>query len=72
MVQRPVIETAPRITIEKAKAKWGQRDNKVVFVDVRQPEEYAEGHIPGARPIELRDIIRRADEVPRDSEVITY
>ena len=72
MVQRPVTETAPRITIEEAKAKWGQRDNKVVFVDVRHAEDYAEDHIPGALLIELRDIIRRADELPREAEIITY
>lgn len=28
---------------------------KVVFVDVREPEEFAERHIPGARSIPVRD-----------------
>ena len=28
---------------------------KVVFVDVREPQEYAEKHIPGARSIPVRD-----------------
>jgi len=69
--QRPMTETVPRITLEEARARWEQRDN-VVFVDVRHAEEYGAGHIPGARFIELRDIIRRADELPADAEIITY
>lgn len=33
-----------------------RRGKKVVFVDVREPDEFAESHIPGALNITLRDI----------------
>ncbi|MPZ61972.1 MAG: MBL fold metallo-hydrolase [Propionibacteriales bacterium] len=34
-------------------------------LDIRQTSEYAAGHIPGARHIELGDLPRRTDELPR-------
>ena len=47
----PVETTAPveyhKITAEEAKARMDSGD-PVLVVDVRTPEEYADGHIPGA------------------------
>ncbi len=40
------------------------------LLDVRQPDEYKEGHIPGAALIPLGELTRRADELPRDREII--
>jgi rhodanese-related sulfurtransferase len=34
------------------------------FVDVRQPEEYVEGHVPGAMLIPLAEVPDRLAEVP--------
>jgi hydroxyacylglutathione hydrolase len=42
-----------------------------VFVDVREPEEWAEGRIPGALHIPLGELARRSDEVPAEGSVIT-
>jgi rhodanese-related sulfurtransferase len=39
-------------------------------LDVRQPEEYAAGHIAGARLIPLGELQGRADELPRDREIV--
>ena len=44
----------------------------VVLVDVRPPEEYAAGHIDGARSLPLEELERRLGELPLDCEVIAY
>ena len=47
---------------------------KAVAVDVREPDEYAVGHIPGAKLLPLGQVIDRAAEVlmeaAREKEVI--
>jgi rhodanese-related sulfurtransferase/DNA-binding HxlR family transcriptional regulator len=44
----------------------------VVLVDVRPKEEYAAGHIEGARSIPLSELERRLAELPADAEVVAY
>jgi rhodanese-related sulfurtransferase/predicted transcriptional regulator len=44
----------------------------VVLVDVRPQEEYAAGHIEGARSIPLEELERRLSELPRGREVVAY
>ena len=41
-------------------------------IDVRGVDEYAAGHIPGARHIPGDEITRRLDEVPRERPVVPY
>src|SRR5918911_5728138 len=43
-----------------------------VLVDVRPAEEYAAGHIDGARSIPIDELARRLAELPEDREVIAY
>lgn len=42
------------------------------LLDVRTPEEFAEGHVPGAKNIPVADIAERAAEVPKDRPVVVY
>jgi rhodanese-related sulfurtransferase len=42
----------------------------IFILDVRQPEEYAEGYVPKAHLIPLGEIDGRLDEIPRDKPVI--
>lgn len=44
----------------------------VVLVDVRPREEYAAGHIEGARSIPIAELERRLAELPADREVVAY
>lgn len=44
----------------------------VVIIDVRHPEQYAAGHIKGARSFPMTDIEARASELPRDKQIVTY
>jgi rhodanese-related sulfurtransferase len=41
-----------------------------LVVDVRQPEEYAAGHIAGSKLIPLGDLSKRLNELPKDREII--
>lgn len=40
------------------------------IVDVRQPEEYADGHVPGAPLIPLASVAERLGEFPSSGEVL--
>ena len=39
---------------------------KAQAVDVREPDEFAVGHIPGAKLLPLGDVLTRAEEVMPD------
>lgn len=45
------------------------RADGATVVDVREPEEYEAGHVPGARLIPLGELAERADELPRNQRV---
>jgi rhodanese-related sulfurtransferase/DNA-binding MarR family transcriptional regulator len=45
---------------------------EVVLVDVRPPEEYAAGHIEGARSIPIDELEHRLAELPADREIVAY
>lgn len=40
------------------------RTQGVTLIDVRETEEYVEGHVPGAIHIPLGQLLQRLDEVP--------
>lgn len=44
----------------------------VVVLDVRPPEEFAAGHLPGAVNIPIHELEKRLKELPRRREVIAY
>jgi rhodanese-related sulfurtransferase/predicted transcriptional regulator len=48
------------------------RRGDVVLVDVRPAEEFASGHIDGARSIPLDELERRIGELPADTEIVAY
>ena len=45
---------------------------KVQIVDVRDPEEYAEGHIPGAINCPLKDFALQSSMIDKKKKVIVY
>ena len=45
----------------------GEQDT--VLIDVREPVEYAEAHVPGAHLIPMGQLASRLDEVPRERTV---
>lgn len=44
----------------------------VTVLDVRPPEEYRAGHLPGARSVPLSELRARLREIPRDRDVVAY
>ncbi len=48
------------------------RDGAVTVLDVRPPEEFRAGHLPGALSIPLKELERRLGELPHDREIVAY
>lgn len=57
----------PEIDVETLAEQLG---GDTVLIDVREREEYDEGHVPGARLLPLGEIMDRVDEVPTDGPVL--
>ncbi len=47
-------------------------DPEIQIVDVRQPKEYRQGHLPGARLLPVADLDERLDVLSRDRPVLVY
>jgi rhodanese-related sulfurtransferase len=48
------------------------REGEAFVIDVRPPEEYRAGHLPGARSMPLKDLDARLAELPRGREIVAY
>lgn len=48
------------------------RDGLVTVMDVRPPEEYAAGHIPGAVNIPLKDLEKWIKKLDKNQEIVAY
>jgi rhodanese-related sulfurtransferase len=48
------------------------REGEVTVLDVRPPEEYRAGHIPGAVSVPLSELKRRMKELPPRREIVAY
>jgi rhodanese-related sulfurtransferase len=58
--------------VDREELRERLRRGDVVVVDVRPSEEYAAGHIDGARSIPFDELEARLDELPADLEVVAY
>jgi rhodanese-related sulfurtransferase len=58
----------PVETLSKEQVKQGLRDGSITLVDVREPHEYAAGHIPGASLMPLSDFDAQA--LPHDRKIV--
>lgn len=56
------------LTVDQAAGLLNNPD--VVFLDVREQEEYDAGHIPGVQLIPLGSIPNRLNEIPTDKTVV--
>jgi rhodanese-related sulfurtransferase len=61
-------DSYPReISVEEAVAR---RDAGAFILDVRQPEEWNEFHVPDSTLIPLSELAARVDELPKDQEIV--
>lgn len=69
----PMAASASRPAVSPAAvAEITARDDAPLLLDVRSPEEYAQGHLPGAVLIPHDQLAERLDEIDRDRWVLVY
>jgi rhodanese-related sulfurtransferase len=59
--------SVPEIDVDELASREG--DGSLVL-DVRQPDEYVEGHVPGAVLIPLNELPARQNELPTDRPLL--
>jgi rhodanese-related sulfurtransferase len=65
--QESTASLPPEIDVAKAAEL---RDSGAFILDVREPSEWQENHIPGATLIPLGELASRVSEVPKDQQVV--
>ncbi|MBP2667428.1 MAG: sulfurtransferase [Firmicutes bacterium] len=56
------------VSVDEALQLW--QNKEAIIIDVRTPEEYRDGHIPGVTNIPLDELEQRMNEVPKDKKVV--
>jgi rhodanese-related sulfurtransferase len=49
-----------------------QKGRKLTAIDLRSPDDYRRGHLPGARSLPLDQLTARFEEVPKTNLVVLY
>jgi hydroxyacylglutathione hydrolase len=62
-------QPVPSISAPEAR-DWLREHAQALVVDVREPSEYVDGHVPGAVSIPQADLATRLGELPRDRELL--
>jgi adenylyltransferase/sulfurtransferase len=57
------------ITVQELKTRLARKD-PLVLIDVRQPEEFAQSHIDGAKLIPLAELPGRVGELDKQAEIV--
>lgn len=74
LMQPPVApSTIPygEVTVAEAQALI-DTNSELVIVDVRTPEEFADGHIEGAIVIPVSELVDRLDELAPEDDLLIY
>jgi len=62
------MRAVPRVTIDELKTLMAQK--AVVLIDVRRPDEFAQGRIPGAININFTDVMGEAERFAGEKRTI--
>jgi len=62
----------PRHSAEISASELSQRLGDFVVIDVREPYEFAAGHLDGAKLIPLAQLPQRMIDIPTDRDVVLY
>ena len=67
-------DTAPKISQAELLQRMQAGERQMLLLDVRTPEEFAAGHVPGAINIPHDQLAARLDELAaaRSNEIVTY
>jgi len=73
----PAQQAAPTTQIAQVSADallqmQAKKDGSLLLLDVRTPEEFAAGHIPGAVNIPYDQVAAHLSAIPKDDEVVLY
>jgi hydroxyacylglutathione hydrolase len=63
---------AATVTQQQLVEHQSKHPDHLFVLDVRTPEEYAEGHVPGAVNVPHDQLASRLAEVPKDKDVVVY
>ncbi len=58
--------------VSRAELLTRAKQDEVVVLDVRPPDEFAAGHIPGAISVPLEELEQRLGSLPLDAEIVAY
>jgi rhodanese-related sulfurtransferase/DNA-binding transcriptional ArsR family regulator len=58
--------------VSRAELLTRAKRDDVVVLDVRPPDEFAAGHLPGAVSVPIEELERRLSSLPRDAEIVAY
>ena len=61
-------EPFTRITVDEAKDMMAR--SEVQVIDVREPDEYRRGHVPGAELLPVATVLARREELDHDKDLI--
>ena len=65
------LQSVPRVTIDDVKVLMAKK--QVILIDVRDPQSFAEGHIPGAVNVPFDLLPDHVDEWKKDKRLlVTY
>ncbi|KTD84630.1 sulfurtransferase [Paenibacillus etheri] len=59
------------LKVAEFRSKMELSKNKLL-IDVREPDEYKSGFIPGAKNIPLSQMEKRLGEIPKDRDLLLY
>jgi rhodanese-related sulfurtransferase len=66
------VAAPPTVTPQQVREMQAQKSAALYVLDVRTPEEFASGHVPGAVNIPYDQVASRLAEIPKDKEVVLY
>jgi rhodanese-related sulfurtransferase len=70
--EKIMTHSIPRITMADLHSKLKQLQAKELVLDVRGPEEFAEGHVPGSRNIPHDQVAQYAEELKKFERVYIH
>lgn len=65
-------ESPTSISAQALSERQSQAASAAFVLDVRSPEEYATGHVPGAVNIPFDQVAGRLAEIPKDQDLVLY